>query len=401
MKKISIEKNKLAFKNLKLKTKLAGVYIIAGLLPILIIVLVTYSQMKSILREKEVEAINSYLYQASAAMENKIEIYNNLANYISYSQTLSQVLSYEYESIYEMYDQYISIMDPMLSSLLYFHDEVKTVTVFSNNGLVKHGDTLAPLSEIEDRQWFDDILQDNEIHWYIDKEQEIAFSASKMSLLERNGMTGVLYISIDYNSVFESFEQTILNNYGIIILNDAGEKIYEKIRFEDVNIEYELNFEEFLERNQEKDSLWKEEYKIISVDSETTGWKVFLYKPENLMISSMQPIIKIALFAAVVCSVATISGIWILSAFVTKRISSLRHSMKEVETGNFSIVMPADSQDEIGDLVRGFNKMNRKLNTLITEVYDGKLKEKEYEMKALRAQISPHFLYNTLSMINL
>ena len=44
--------------------------------------------------------------------------------------------------------------------------------------------------------------------------------------------------------------------------------------------------------------------------------------------------------------------------------------------------------------------MERKLNYLINEVYKSKIKEKEYEMKALQAQINPHFLYNTLSLIN-
>ena len=41
-----------------------------------------------------------------------------------------------------------------------------------------------------------------------------------------------------------------------------------------------------------------------------------------------------------------------------------------------------------------------RLNTLIKEVYEGRIKEKEYEMRALQAQINPHFLYNTLSLIN-
>lgn len=44
--------------------------------------------------------------------------------------------------------------------------------------------------------------------------------------------------------------------------------------------------------------------------------------------------------------------------------------------------------------------MERKLNYLINEVYKSRIKEKEYEMKALQAQINPHFLYNTLSLIN-
>ena len=74
--------------------------------------------------------------------------------------------------------------------------------------------------------------------------------------------------------------------------------------------------------------------------------------------------------------------------------------MKEVEQGNFEVNITSDSRDEIGDLVNGFDSMLLQLNTLIKEVYEGRIKEKEYEMKALQAQINPHFLYNTLSLIN-
>ncbi len=44
--------------------------------------------------------------------------------------------------------------------------------------------------------------------------------------------------------------------------------------------------------------------------------------------------------------------------------------------------------------------MTKKLRHLIDEVLKSKIKQQEYEMKALQAQINPHFLYNSLSMIN-
>ncbi len=384
------------FKDFKLKYKLALVYVIAGFIPVIIILMATYIQMKDILKDKEMKTISSYLYQASASVENEIEIYNNLSNYISFNQTISQVLSYDYSSTYEMYTKFVSIMDPMLSSLLYFHNEVNRVTIYVDNGLVKHGNTLALLSEIEDTDWYQEVKQDNKIHWYIDKENHIAFSASKMAMPERYGITGILYISVNYDSIFEPYNQAILNNYGVYIMDQHDNEVYERSIFDKSNEKYSLSFQNFKKKLKEK----SDDYKIISRTSDTTGWQVYLYKPENLMVSSMKPIIVIAVLGALVCVVATVICLLIMSKFVTKRITYLQHNMKEVEKGNLLMTVNNDSRDEIGDLIQGFNAMLQKLNVLINEVYRSKIKEKDYEMRALQAQINPHFLYNTLSLIN-
>lgn len=74
--------------------------------------------------------------------------------------------------------------------------------------------------------------------------------------------------------------------------------------------------------------------------------------------------------------------------------------MRNLETGNLGMEIENDSTDEIGDLINGYNSMTKRLDATINEVYRSKIKEKEYEMRALQAQINPHFLYNSLSIIN-
>ena len=44
--------------------------------------------------------------------------------------------------------------------------------------------------------------------------------------------------------------------------------------------------------------------------------------------------------------------------------------------------------------------MVERLRHLIDEVLNSKIKQQEYEMRALQAQINPHFLYTSLSLIN-
>ena len=66
-----------------------------------------------------------------------------------------------------------------------------------------------------------------------------------------------------------------------------------------------------------------------------------------------------------------------------------------------NVTITSNRKDEIGTLIRGFRNMIFQIKSLIEDVYESKLIQKDYEMKALQAQINPHFLilylypYNT------
>lgn len=397
-----MKKNKLRnrivswFRNIRLGYKLAIVYALSGFLPVAAVLSVTYVQMKQILWQSESDSMESYLYQALASMENKLAIYTNLNNYICYNQTISRVLGYQYDSVYDMYNQLVTILDPMLASLKYFHNDVGKVTIYVGKDLIKHGDTLAPISEITDTDWYKRVRDAGERQWFVDKNEGIVFLASPMSMLSRYGLDGILYISVDYDSMFEAFEQTLQNNYGVVIFNEDGNAVYENAFFDEKYDDYMLSAAQLLDEQHNKYS----SYEILSETSSMTGWKACLYKPNRLIVSSVAPITRIAVIAVLVMAAMAIIAMIILTSFVTKRIRRLKSGMEQVEKGNLEAEIVSDSRDEIGDLVNGFDAMLLRLNTLIKEVYEGRIKEKEYEMRALQAQINPHFLYNTLSLIN-
>ena len=74
--------------------------------------------------------------------------------------------------------------------------------------------------------------------------------------------------------------------------------------------------------------------------------------------------------------------------------------MNLINMGLRKVTVQSKSKDEVGVLIRSFQRMMDQMNHLISEVYESKIQLQNSEMRALQAQINPHFLYNSLSIIN-
>lgn len=93
-----------------------------------------------------------------------------------------------------------------------------------------------------------------------------------------------------------------------------------------------------------------------------------------------------------------------ISGVVTRPLEKLSESMKIVENGDFQaakrVIPPDCGRDEVGVLAEEFQVMLDKIEYLIHENYEKQILLQDTRYKMLQSQINPHFLYNTLNMIN-
>lgn len=84
------------------------------------------------------------------------------------------------------------------------------------------------------------------------------------------------------------------------------------------------------------------------------------------------------------------------------QLDQIISAMRQIGNHELLSRVPVPKEDgELQTLGRGINTMLDQIQTYIREIYQAQIDQQEANMRALQAQINPHFLYNTLEYIRM
>lgn len=379
-------------RNMKVRHKIIMIYMAVGLVPLLAVGVIAYTNINKLVTQRELENYHNVLSLTVTAMDSDIKVYNNLSNYIAYNETIADIVSSDYNNDYDFYKKLTSTLDPMITSATNFHTDINRVTIYTRKDIVAHGTTLMPITTIQNESWYKKALASDTPYWVVDSKNKTVLNVRRMPALERKNRVGILVIQLDYNQLFKRFSVLGKYNYGVYV-GAEGQAIYHYDGM--INPQDELGFKSAIADAKKNNS------RVIKATSSETAWNVYFYRSTmSLTRAHMQKdFVFLGTILLIMVFVSILSLRW-TSKFIVDRIEALTRNAKAIQNGKLEVDVTSEDKDEIGTLIRAFGQMVERIKFLIEEVFESKLNEKNYEMRALQQQINPHFLYNTLSMIN-
>lgn len=220
---------------------------------------------------------------------------------------------------------------------------------------------------------------------------------------EKEEELGICSISVSAKYFQDIMKNANITSEGLVYLmsengrmiTSSNSSILQKMQKKGILLNY--GAELFMEKRKEG----QKEYYITRQNVDGASWQMILIIPENEYEDQYRFLwLSAALMLGSMIAVIVLMS-YLLSGYYVGRLKKLNVKMTGLESGNLNANLPITTEeDEIEEIYHNFNGMVQEVQRLMQEHYQLGKEVKMAEVRALQAQINPHFLYNTLDLIN-
>ncbi len=404
------------YNDLRIGQKLILIFLMISVVPIVILQVYHFASVSNNMRNQVDEIIYNDLIQISERTNLSIENYTNLLYQIYVDEEIIDEISVltngtetrkarARSQIREKLQQYTSILEG-----------VRAVCIVCQNGEAVTYDFATDSSVWNIWNRFSDMRISPP---YMDAEGEAGMVITPTMKFEDNGVnkyyfhiskrmynfdqlekgsiaTAILTVDVDVlNSICNARDA---HGTGINFIVSEDNKIISYPGNESIAVDTGDNLEEFV-----RNSGYLTSSKGIGVNTyndASTGWTfVNAYDMDEMMHELRHTEVIILVLSAVIILLVVTIIVYTTRNF-NKSVGTIVEGMKTVQSGNLDKKITIISKDEFGTIADNFNLMTGRVKGLLEEVSSAKDRQRIAEIKALEAQINPHFLYNTLDSIN-
>lgn len=404
------------FSNLSIKSKLLFSHIILIAIPTVVIVALFYSRIYNLIVNDSIQQEQAISLQTSASVSATLNQIVTIAGAVRdnpYLDSISKGGDGDMEGLSQNErDAFISLVkeqtkDELITAIHVYSDNVPES--YYNGAL---GEVFRPISETKGTYWhgiFDGSDRDSLFcpSFYLKgADEEYGGLALIYRLSSTGSNAGENYLAVYFSKYY--LTKTLQNGISIndsvyYIINEreslvaaSNDSLSGTYRMSyDTASEIEQGFNQFTTKT------------ILNTEVYTGCHK--LGKSDWIMVSVLPAapirqkgytvIINFVLLYVLMLVVALVIAEF-MSSSITKRLDVVSSQMRKVRREPPVRIPESNTHDEIGDLITSYNYMTDKMNLMIEQQARDAEELRVSEIRALQAQINPHFLYNTMDMIN-
>lgn len=393
---------KFSFKNISIKNRIVITYSFLILVFVATLSILSYTSSTKIIKDKSIKYTLGILEQIRNNVDINLEQID-LASYLIFSNpdilsTLKNIDGYKSGSNASKN----FTVDKLMSDVVFSRRDIDSITIYNNDGARISTSIIFPEVSVEQIEK-NAIEKDGRFAWLgYDDKMGVLTAVRQIRDMEMKPV-GFLAMNIKESSVKKVCSEQVRNmngqiyvvsGDGIILSGSNSSALGQKV---DDSI---MNKIEMHKVSNMVDKVRGQESIIAYYPSRINDWGYIGVIPMTEITKEAAVVRNMTIISSLVAIILFIIVSYRLAVGLTGPLKQIAGQMKKANITDWSPQLIYEGRNEIAYLTKEFNRMVLRINTLVGEVVEQKYRQSRQELKALQSQINPHFLYNTLEIVN-
>ncbi|MBQ6735468.1 MAG: sensor histidine kinase [Lachnospiraceae bacterium] len=397
-------------KNTSLRAKLFVLFSVLLLLPFGVFAFYTTNRISETLRTQTLSAAYKAFHDTVVAVSARAKNASDVISLLVYNDAVYRIAqpdAPDYSFVHQLEDsRSLSVEFENLEVLT----GISRIRLYIDTDVISYGkgQILQSLEDISALPRFSLFNEQNTHLWFSPRDfvesEDATFSCMRMLYHPRaiNTPLAVLRVDVSYRDMLDALHGSSVTEQGMVLLTDENDVLLSdggtrslSLSSVDISAITGQPADDWQEAEIHGESCF-----VYYTEVDDTGWYLVAVIPEEEIISPGVRLRNEMLLIAGLLVLVALSFAVIISNLLTRRMRALSGRMQMVEEGRMNVRPLTPSKDEVGQLIEHFNRMMVNLQHLMEEQVRQGMEIKNLELRALQAQINPHFLYNTLDTIH-
>jgi two-component system sensor histidine kinase YesM len=386
-----------------LQRKLSFILLISTVIPLLALGVFSFTTSSRITERNSMRAGIDSLRQMSANLGFMVQDIDHMSIFLISQTDVQQFLNQRQDDVAVR-----ARVDRLLANLVFGKPYVFDITIYPKNDVPKLSTTTiyaselkeAPIRDVREKTW----TELYKATTFSGEHDVLSFIRPVRSTRGTNETIGWLSITVSERAISQFWTDPPFADAGIALVNAQGvilsatdkswlrRSIFSLYPATDV-------LSEASPYGGGTYGQGKEKLTLLRYREPRTGWTLIGTIPYEAYSEQNRYILQLTAAAVALAVLITIGSTLFFVKRITNPLRTLSRLLSKVDPEQPMYKYPVDTADEIGRLAHSYNTLGEHIERLKRQMIENESRKKEADLRALQAQINPHFLYNTLSSI--